>query len=204
MKIQAFYYLPNFCGFTGLSLAARPWVSPAAAVTWGLCVHRVTSCACLASHLGWGISWGLASISPRCPSDLCHSTVASDYFSHGFPWLNTLRSPSRRCKAFQDLALEVPECHFHSILLVKRVMKASPDSDRSSPYCSAILSQIIATLPPEDESGCSPQGRLAEIRDTEACRKVVFFMRLKLPTQVILHPPPPSDGWGQEELAPAV
>lgn len=67
-----------------------------------------------------------------------------------------------------------------------------------------ILSQIIATLPPEDESGCSTQGRLEEIRDTEACRKVVFFMHLKLPTQVILYPPPPSDGWGQEELAPVV
>lgn len=39
MKTQMFYYLPNFCGLTGPSLAALTWVSHAVAVTMFLHSH---------------------------------------------------------------------------------------------------------------------------------------------------------------------
>lgn len=40
------------------------------------------------------------------------------------------RDSSRSCKAFYDLAVEVPKYQFCHILLVKQVIKASLDSKR--------------------------------------------------------------------------
>lgn len=100
--------------------------------------------------------------------------------------------------------MEVPECYFHSSLWVKQVKKASPDSDSSSSQYSVILSQKIARLS-EDKSGYSVQGRLEDSRETDRrlSYSCLFFALWSFPL-VIPHPPPSSEEWGQEELAPWV
>lgn len=100
--------------------------------------------------------------------------------------------------------MEVPECYFHSSLWVKQVKKASPDSDFSSSQYSVILSQKIARLS-EDKSGYSVQGRLEDSRETDRrlSYSCLFFALWSFPL-VIPHPPPSSEEWGQEELAPWV
>lgn len=45
------------------------------------------------------------------------------------PKVSVSSDPSRSCKVY-DVGLEVPECHFCHVLLVKQVTKASPDSRR--------------------------------------------------------------------------
>lgn len=193
-----YYYLPKFCGWTGFSGAALALVSNTVAVTQLLLclqcffIHR--------SGLSPGtVGAGQAPVSTRVAkvtflTAWWSQSSESLYMLAGFPWINTLRNPCSSCKAFYNLDLEVPEGHFHSILLVKQVTKAIAQI------------QILVFCDSFSENSKIPRRliwRLDRVvwkragRQVGGCLMVAFVVHLKLPTHV-LHPHhhQRNGGWG--------
>lgn len=140
IKIQIYYYIPSFCGLTGLC-----WDSAHLGLSCS-CSHVAAVCPrCFFSRMS-GTSPGIAhqlragqaAFSPHPGAKLtflpAQWSEEGEFFLHcsWFPLAKYFIHTGRSCKAVYNLSLKAPECHFHSILLVKQGRKASPDSESST------------------------------------------------------------------------